>query len=452
MITRKLNKQELIEWALEFPFYQWLYTEKGGVNNLDNITYQHAPILEKKFFFEYEEKHGEPYYTGIQESEGQFIETTSGTTGKPLKLVRDYKKVQVLFQCIGQVMRHYTTKKPVILTQAFPQGSMNIYLVQFPRRKEYNQVKDLLEIVNIPIPRALDLHDVISSIEQHNVNTILDPTGQWVHQLMKREVPLKEAGIDVILVGYCEPQVRTEILNQFLLLSGYFGTDCSGAFACPHYMEVPGAYHPFEELGEVYVLEDGTVKEYGEGLIVIDRYIHELFPFVKYTPEDIVRIEKVNCSCGRKKVFYMLGRAEREVRVPRELENPIRLDDVEKVVSPEGKYLLVYAKAKDGRGPYDEYRCLISFVEKDVQEPERSEELAQKVAKINSCEGIEYALPVVFVPEGTFTIIQMKERKLRTYFSVIDTFPENYLHLVDIARKVGIDIIVPSKKGASTPQ
>lgn len=449
MITHKLNKEELIEWALEFPFYQWFYTEKTGIDNLDKITYENVPILEKKFFFEYEEKFGEPYYTGIEESEGQFIETTSGTTGKPLQVVRDFRKVQTLFKCIVQMLHHYMDTKPVMLAQAYPKGTLNIYTVQFPRRKEYEEIKDSLEIVNISIPHSLNVDEIVSSIEQYGVNALADPTGQWSYELIKREVPLKELGVKIAMVAFCEPHVRTKILKEVDLFGAYFGTDCSGAFSCPHYMDVPGAYHPFEELGDVYVHENGTIKEFGKGLLVVNRYRNELFPFVKYTPEDIARIEKVTCACGREKIFYMLGRAEREVRVPRELENPIRLDDVEKVLSPEGTYVMVYAKVKGQRERkdlYGEYRCLISFVEKDVPTPERSEELAQEVADINAVSGIAYALPVVCVPEGTFAAIQMKERKRRTFFSAIDVFPKEYLHLVDMAREVGIDIVVPLVK------
>jgi len=125
MKGKKMDKQALIEWALEFPFYRWFYTEKSGITDLDKITYEDVPILEKKFFFEYEEKFGELYYTGIDLSKDSYFErgtltisqqaekhgiplkyktrkryvATNEPEGRKIKGIRRYKRGLIEFIC-----------------------------------------------------------------------------------------------------------------------------------------------------------------------------------------------------------------------------------------------------------------------------------------------------------------------------------------------------------------
>jgi len=418
MKGKKMDKQALIEWALEFPFYRWFYTEKSGITDLDKITYEDVPILEKKFFFEYEEKFGELYYTGIDLSKDSYFERTSGL---------------------------YLHTRPVILTQEYKSGTVSFSLVEFPKRTEYKAVEDSVGVVNIPMKTMLDPDAVSEYISTYGVNVLADATGHWTHALLEK-VPLKDLGIEVILGIIPDPALWDNLLKNFQWCGLYVGADGPGAATCPHCYTQRGVYHPCEDLAEVYVVENGKIKEYGEGLLIINRFSEELFPFIKYTPQDRVKIEKTLCACGMEKYIHMLGRAVRDVRVPRPTDFTIRLDDVEAILSAEGKYLMIYAKVKNEKTIYGEHLALVSFVEKEtIVTPELSSELSQKIADVSNCT-VPYAVPVILVHEGTFTQIQKKDRKMRKYISVIEKFPPEYSHLVEVARKAGCEIIVPPGK------
>lgn len=440
------DNQELIELALQFPFYRWFYTEKTGIGDLDKITYKNAPVLEKKYFFEYEEAFGEPYYTGMKESDDTYTERTSGTTGKPLEMIRPYTNLQLLYQILGEALHRYLHTKPVMITQGYESGTWNIYWVQFPKRKEYKKVGSLITVANVPFKQILDPDEVSAHIKAHGANVLFDPTGQWTYTLLKKDAPLKKLGIKVIMVLNPDPGVWNELVKNFEWCGMYGGTDGCGSTTCP-YLERPGMYHPHEEYAEVYVLDNGTVKEFGEGLLVVNKYHNQLFPFIKYIPHDMVKLEQRTCQCGKEKILYMRGRAAREVRVPEEFETVIRLDDVESILSPEGPYLMTYSKIKDDEAMYGEYRALISFIEKDtISRPELNKKLTHAITDAHKCEYSDYALPVILVPEGTFTHTQMKDLKLRTFFDTVRMFPKQYLNLVDIAREVGYDIVVPEAR------
>jgi hypothetical protein len=440
MKNKKLSKQELIELALEFPFYRWFYTEKADIDDLDKITYENAPILEKKFFFEYEKKCGEPYNTGIKECGETYSESTSGTTGRVLEMIRPYKSLKILYAAFGETLHKYLGKKPVILVQEYPAGSLNHLWIQFPKMKEYREVEDLIGVASIPCKDILDPDVISSHITTSGANVLFDPTGQWTQLLLEKDVPLKNLGIGAVMVVNPEPHIRNEIAKNFKLMGLYGGIDGCAAATCPH-MKEPG-YHPFKDYADAYVLEDGKIKEFGEGSLVVDKYNEQAFPFIKYMPHDMVKIEQKVCQCGEEKFLSMLGRVGREVRVPTQIDTIIRLDDVETVLSPEGRYLMVYTKIKSDTTDYGEHRILLSFVEKeDISHPQESKELSQKIADIHESDYIAYAVPVVLVPNGTFTHTQMKEQKLRNFFTAINTFPKEFFHLVDTAKEVGYEII-----------
>lgn len=446
MKTEKLDKKALIELSLEFPFYRWLYTEKGGIKDLDKVTYENAPVLEKEFFFEYEETCGEPYNTGIDTTKDTYTESTSGTTGKRLEIVRPYTNLQILFKFLGEMLYHYLDAKPVFLTQEYKAGTVYVSLVEFPKRKEFKEVEDIIAIFNVPWDSIMDPDEVIQYIEANGANVLVDATGHWTHELMKKDVPLKELGIEVISGIMPDPTLWDEIIKNFKWFGMYIGSDGPGASTCINCYERRGVYHPCEEYAEVLVYDKGVINEYGEGLLVINRYNEEVFPFIKYTPQDIVKIESTACQCGKEKYLFMQGRAVREVRVPKPTEAKIRLDDTERLLAQEGSYLMFYAKIKNVKVLYGEYLALITFLEKDISEPERNREIAQKIADINSYSYVAYALPVIQVPRGTFTPVQEKDRKHRKFINAVSEFPQDYLHLVDMAQKVGIEIVVPEGK------
>ncbi|MGD2249136.1 MAG: hypothetical protein PVF58_12085 [Candidatus Methanofastidiosia archaeon] len=441
----KPNKQELMKLALEFPFYQWFYTEKSEINDLDKLTFGNAPILEKKFFFEFEEKYGKPYYTEIKECEAVYTESTSGTTGKPLEMVKNFKNLQLLYSAVGKALRNYLNRKPVMLVPKHPPGTWNKYWVQFPKRKEYKKVENLITVVNMPFDDILDPDEVSHHITTSGANVLFDTIGQWTYTLLKKGTPLKNLGIEVVLTINPEPHIWDEIAENFQWASMFGGTDGCGAITCP-YMDRLGTYHPYEDYAEVYVLEGEKVKEFGEGLLVINKYNKQLFPFIKYTPHDLVKIEEKTCQCGESKYLYIRGRAAKIVRVPNQIDTTIRLDDVETVLSSEGSYLMVYAKIRSDKSIFGKHRALLSFVEKEnVSCPKKSEKLSQKIADFQDRDFIAYALPVILVPEGTFTQTQIKDLKLRNFFKAIYSFPRDYLYLIDIAKEAGIEIIIPSE-------
>ena len=443
MKIEKLDNEALIEASLRFPFYRWFYTEKGGIKDLDKVTYEDAPVLEKKFFFEYEEECGEPYNTGIDRSKDTYTESTSGTTGKRLEIVRPYTNIQILLAFLGEMAHQYLNTKPVFLTQEYQSGTVYVSLVEFPKRKEFKEVEHLLTIANVPWENIMDPDEVSHYIESYGANILVDATGHWTHGLMKKGVPLKELGIEVISGIIPDPTLWDEIIRNFKWFGMYIGSDGPGASTCPHCYERRGVYHPCEEYAEVYVVDGGKVKEYGEGLLIINRYNEEVFPFIKYAPQDLVKIEHTTCNCGKGKYLYMQGRAVREVRVPKPTEAKIRLDDTERLLSSEGNYLMIYAKVKNEKYLYGEYLALVTFLEKNISQVELNEELAQKIADINASSYAAYALPVIQVPEGTFTPVQEKDRKHRKFINVISEFPQEYLHLIDVARQGGVEIVVP---------
>jgi phenylacetate-coenzyme A ligase PaaK-like adenylate-forming protein len=445
MNAGKIDKQSLVELALKFPFYQWFYEKEIERKGIDGITYDDIPVLEKENFFEYEKSFGEPYFTGIRECMNSFIESTSGTTGKSLDMIRPFKTLELLYAAIGKSLSQYLSSRPVMMTQEYPSGTWNTYWVQFPKQDEYKAVEDLIGIVNVPLDHVLDADEVSHAIVSSEANVLFDPTGQWTHALLKRDLALRKYGIQVIMVLNPEPHIWEEIARNFQWAGMYGGTDGCGAVTCP-YIKRPGVYHPYEDYAEVHVLEDGKVKEYGEGLLVIDKYNEQLFPFVKYMPHDMVRLKREPCQCGEGKSLYMLGRAAREVRVPNQIETAIQLGDVEAILSTEGQYLMVYTKIRSNETIYGEHRVLISFVErKDVSSPRESKELSQKIAEIHGRGYIAYALPVVLVQEGTLTGLQMEDVKLRNFLNAITTFPYKYRTLIEVSREVGLEIVSPVK-------
>ena len=424
-LDEKAATRLVIEAYERKPFYKWFYRSYGV--QPDSCPFEDLPILRKQDFFEYEEETGTPYYDPLPAEDFEEI-FTSGTTAKPLKLLRSARwgpkrleRRSIL--CFMQYIQKWFSdvKRIILLDHKHPLTELHC--------KGFKELG--YTIVRVPSEKWNDIKYLSKVIPSSRPTCLFDLSGSWLEFLAKKDLPLHKMGVRLGITMTIDTKTEEMLGDEVKVICYFAGREIG---------EMVGANCPYQNTYYHRIRNDvllgvdvrGNYRQKGEGDLIctVDQFY---FPFIKYANGDIVRLDKFNCKCGFSGISLQFIRRKMSVKVPDNSGAIVDLKNLYNAFSEqfEGRILMVYLRA---RRDEELIRILAVLIEdSEVNMPRLDPKLSED-ALWTSAGGYTYwshALPVILVPEFSIPRFDSQSVKKRTFINAVDSIlPTEYKHLI----------------------
>jgi len=274
-------------------FYKELY------KNVDLSEWKNIPCISKKDIKDYE-KFGKKFLF-VDEKDIAEVKMTTGTTEESLIIYLSKKDIEMRDKKIEISVRENYPQNARIMSLFplnFPGRHINAYKDYiFVEGDIYNlfQAANLILRLNIDCIRtfpsiAFKLGEILKRIEYDKIRLLVF-AGEGTSELTKKQ-----------LIKYY-PNASIRKLSGMTEFSN-LGWQCENLKDTESYHIVPEEFLKYEIL-----LEDGEIKEFGKGELVVSiLWDDSAFPLIRYRTGDLINLNENNCECGNKKEFSILGR------------------------------------------------------------------------------------------------------------------------------------------------
>lgn len=287
------------------PFYQEHFSEAGidperieGAQQLDLL-----PLIGREDFAEL----GELMISRKADLAKCHVLTTSGTTGRPLEVVKprsewlnDLVRTQMRLRQLGIAARHFK-----------PFGCALLYVSDTEYRSEYRHFRQRLPAFNLGYYQKIDIRREFHEVPQDPVRMIAQSAPVVIvgkpssiralaglaAQEAARQYPIRPR---VIMTGaeQLTPAAREDLESAFgCSVYDTYGLTETGLIACE--CRERNGLHFEDDWVIIEVVRDGRRVEPGEeGEIVATNLTNHLQPIIRYRTGDIGRVNYEACSCG----------------------------------------------------------------------------------------------------------------------------------------------------------
>jgi phenylacetate-CoA ligase len=368
--TAPRDKLEKIQWQklkrlLEIvfeknPFYQRKFenynVKLADIKNLSDLT--KLPFTTKLEFQEDQEQHP-PFGTNLSEPLENYVQyhQTTGTTGKPLKWLDTAESWQWRARCIAHVFRAAGLGPGDIFMLPFNFGPYTAFWGAY-------EAAQYLGILTIPTG-GWDTKQRLRCLLENKVTAIATtPTyARRMAEVAEEEgIELRKSSVRAILLagepGGMIPSIRKKIEEAWgAEVYEYPGLTEVGtyAFTCEYSKETM-SLHVIESEFIVEVIDPETGEVVPEGTIgelVITNLGRSCSPAIRFHTEDLVKLKRGICPCGRTFVMLeggVLGRRDDMLLVRGVNVYPSAIANIIEALLPPGQeYQIICYSDPEGR-------------------------------------------------------------------------------------------------------
>lgn len=422
MLSEKDAEQLAIKAFKTTQFYKWFY-DKHGVNP-EEASYDELPILQRKDIFEYEKQTGKPHHGVITPHRDLIRLETSGSTGEPFRVLYTREGWIAGYEILHSGFEKFGLKRKIFTYHSLPLEKMIVPLMNAWGLK--TAFVSQAEMYDIELIRKL--------IKTEKPDVIYDATGRWISYLLKNGLPLGKVSVKACLVMQASRRDIEGFHRACLNLLFFLPSTDLGCIACscPYseslHVAQESLFHVFGEKG---------LQWDGEGELVAT-FPFSVFPLIKYTNNDIVRLRRAKCECGYVGRFLEFIARSFQVKVPDVEGWYIDVDKVYREFARRFRrpilMMFLTAKIKEEAKAVD---MLVTFIENDdVSEPSLRTNISNDVVEIGTGKflpDLVRALPVILIPRGKIPYIDERAPKPRTFIDVRRApLRKDYLELLKI--------------------
>lgn len=347
-------------------FYRWFYKQHNiDVHSIRGLQdYDSLPILRKEDILSFAKMHNIEESWCVPSSKDLVVVTTTGTTGRRLKVPFTQMDMDKLVKPGLDCLRWwgYDNGPINVLLWEYPKDSIaSIWLDRLARETGGRVYLDGEVEEEVFFQYKSIRPGILTYINLPRLSKLLNPSG--------RIQELKKLNLKYIFTLVTPSELKTKFhikiskeLESINLIPIYAFTE--GAFigaSCPYtfndaYIHVthPGLFH--------IVDSNGFLQNEGRGELIYTSLGREAFPFIKYSTGDIVTLIKEHgCRCGYsgQNLRFETRRALTvKIQYPDSyLVDIVKVAERIKEIIPESQIMCVY-----GEHPYEHYLFLAIFI------------------------------------------------------------------------------------------